>query len=133
MIWIRADANKEIGTGHVMRCLSIATELKAGGQQVCFLVADEAAVPLLEAKEQDYIGDKEEGEVQYSHTGEVELLEPDIEYLWCFKKDEFAPHYTVVPVKDIMDKGETVKSKYQYQRMVKTYNSFIDKNLIVKD
>lgn len=68
-----------------------------------------------------------------SHTGKVELLEPDIEYLWCFKKDEFAPHYTVVPVKDIMDKGETVKSKYQYQRMVKTYNSFIDKNLIVKD
>ena len=54
MIWIRADANKEIGTGHVMRCLSIATELKDMGQQVCFLVADESAVLLLETKGQDY-------------------------------------------------------------------------------
>lgn len=55
MIWIRADANKEIGTGHIMRCLSVAAECKALGQQVCFLVADESAVPLLEAKSQNYI------------------------------------------------------------------------------
>lgn len=55
MIWIRADANKEIGTGHVMRCLSVARELTAAGEQVCFLVADTAAVPLLEAKGQEYL------------------------------------------------------------------------------
>lgn len=55
MIWIRADANKEIGTGHVMRCLSIAAELKKKGKQVCFLVADESALPLLEVKGQEYI------------------------------------------------------------------------------
>lgn len=28
MIWIRADANTDIGTGHVMRCLCVAGELK---------------------------------------------------------------------------------------------------------
>ena len=43
MIWIRADANKEIGSGHVMRCLSIAAALKLRGEDVCFLVADESA------------------------------------------------------------------------------------------
>lgn len=54
MIWIRADANKEIGTGHVMRCLSIARALKQRGEQVCFLLADENALPLLESKGQEY-------------------------------------------------------------------------------
>lgn len=55
MIWIRADANKEIGAGHVMRCISIAMELKKTyGERVCFLVADENPVPLLEARGLEY-------------------------------------------------------------------------------
>lgn len=54
MIWIRADANSEIGTGHVMRCLSIASALLECGQQVCFVVADESAVKLLESRGMDY-------------------------------------------------------------------------------
>lgn len=65
------------------------------------------------------------------YTGEVELLLPDIEFLWCFKKGEFAPHYTVVPVKLLMGKEESVKDKVQYRRMVKTYNDFINKKLVV--
>ena len=54
MIWIRADANREIGTGHVMRCLSVARALAQCGEQVCFLLADESAVPLLKAAGQAY-------------------------------------------------------------------------------
>ena len=54
MIWIRADGGKEIGTGHVMRCLSIAEALCQMGEQVCFLVADDSAVPLLEAQGHEY-------------------------------------------------------------------------------
>jgi len=54
MIWIRADANREIGMGHVMRCLSVAEALKKTGEQVCFLTADESAVPLLAEKGQEY-------------------------------------------------------------------------------
>lgn len=54
MIWIRADANSEIGMGHVMRCLSIAEALGEQGCEVRFLLADDMAVPLLEAKGQCY-------------------------------------------------------------------------------
>lgn len=40
MLYIRADANEIIGTGHVMRCLSIAQEMKKIDQDVTFLFAD---------------------------------------------------------------------------------------------
>lgn len=47
MIYIRADANKRIGTGHIMRCLSIGKFLEKRGKEVCFLVADESGVSLV--------------------------------------------------------------------------------------
>ena len=65
-----------------------------------------------------------------SYTGETTLLPPDIEYLWCFKKDEFAPHYTVVPVEDIVGKKFEVKDPFQRSRMERTYRSFLEKGLI---
>ena len=37
-VWIRADGNEHIGTGHVMRCLAIAEALEAAGVQVCFVI-----------------------------------------------------------------------------------------------
>ena len=54
MIWIRADGGREIGTGHIMRCLSVAEALERLGEQVCFLVADDAAVPLLASRGKNY-------------------------------------------------------------------------------
>lgn len=46
-ILIRADGNPYIATGHLMRCLSIASALRRAGASVSFAVADEVSARLL--------------------------------------------------------------------------------------
>jgi len=48
MIFIRADANEKIGTGHVMRCLSIASAFAEKGEKVVFVTADHRGDKLIE-------------------------------------------------------------------------------------
>lgn len=42
-IWIRADANEEIASGHLMRMLSVAESLRRAGADVCFILADDTS------------------------------------------------------------------------------------------
>ena len=49
-IWIRADANNRIGTGHVMRCLSLSKALKQQGADITFVTCEDAAEELVAAK-----------------------------------------------------------------------------------
>ena len=48
MIYIRTDANDTIATGHVMRCLTVAEQLKVAGEDVCFIVSDEDSLTLID-------------------------------------------------------------------------------------
>ncbi len=50
MLYIRADMNDTIATGHIMRCLSIADAVRNLGEEVLFIVADGQALPLLESR-----------------------------------------------------------------------------------
>lgn len=54
MIFIRADGGREIGSGHIMRCLSIAGALQRQGQEVLFILADDSAAGLLTERGQKY-------------------------------------------------------------------------------
>lgn len=47
VIGIRADANETVATGHIMRCITIAEQLKRMGGQVLFITADGQAGELL--------------------------------------------------------------------------------------
>lgn len=55
MTFIRTDANKEIATGHIMRCLTIAEQLDLKGEQVIFLVSDLNSVKLIQDTKYNYI------------------------------------------------------------------------------
>ena len=47
MIFIRTDANEVMASGHMMRCLSIASEIKAIGENVEFIISDHRSEELL--------------------------------------------------------------------------------------
>lgn len=53
MLGIRTDANKIAATGHVMRCMTIADEVKKLGKDVIFFVADEDSASFV--KERGFI------------------------------------------------------------------------------
>jgi UDP-2,4-diacetamido-2,4,6-trideoxy-beta-L-altropyranose hydrolase len=51
MIGIRADANETIASGHIMRCIAIAEQIKNRGESVIFITADHFSDALLDEKE----------------------------------------------------------------------------------
>lgn len=55
MIAFRVDANEHIATGHLMRCLAIAAEIKKRGEQCIFFLAEQKGTELIETREFPYI------------------------------------------------------------------------------
>lgn len=55
MIGIRADANDIVATGHIMRCITVAKQLRARGKEVLFFLADEYGISMLEDNEFSYV------------------------------------------------------------------------------
>lgn len=48
MILFRADGNEIVGSGHIMRCLSIAQAAKDLGEECCFVMADKSFASAVE-------------------------------------------------------------------------------------
>ncbi len=80
MIIVRADSNEYIGTGHIMRCLSIAQCFKERGQEVLFVTADHKGDKLLRSIQTiclDSIWNDLEKEIQQFSTL-ITDLNPDL-------------------------------------------------------
>ncbi|MDE5589086.1 MAG: UDP-2,4-diacetamido-2,4,6-trideoxy-beta-L-altropyranose hydrolase, partial [Acetatifactor sp.] len=92
MIFIRADANERIGTGHVMRCMAIADALKQCGQQVCFLIADDRSSCLLKERNQEYM-------ILHTDYASMEEELPRLRQIFEEKKPDFflADSYSATP------------------------------------
>ncbi|MBP5262384.1 MAG: UDP-2,4-diacetamido-2,4,6-trideoxy-beta-L-altropyranose hydrolase [Clostridiales bacterium] len=50
MIYFRADGNQQIGTGHIMRCLSLADALRKHGKDSTFIVSGEQMTDLISSR-----------------------------------------------------------------------------------
>lgn len=55
IIGIRADANDTVAMGHIMRCITIAKQLRQMGKKILFFTADEYPKELLEQADMDYV------------------------------------------------------------------------------
>ncbi len=55
MIGIRADANEVVATGHIMRCMTIAGQLKKMDEEVIFFLADDYGISMLEERNLAYV------------------------------------------------------------------------------
>ena len=87
MIGIRADANKIIASGHVMRCITIAKELVALGESVTFFVADNEGKSLVDSvgKELDHFEVVVLGRA-YDHMEDEEREEMEAEQRFVMEK-----------------------------------------------
>ncbi|ADL35288.1 glycosyl transferase GT28 family [Butyrivibrio proteoclasticus B316] len=47
LIWIKANGNSELATGHIRRCMTIASELMRNGMDVEFILSDEYSANVL--------------------------------------------------------------------------------------
>lgn len=77
MIAIRADGNSSIGSGHVMRCLSIAKAIKKAGEDCSFITADTAMQKVI----------NENGFTVYSLSTDYQNMEEETESLLLVLKD----------------------------------------------
>ena len=51
MVFIRTDANENVATGHLMRCITIAKKIKQLGETVVFVFRDNESVDILNGRE----------------------------------------------------------------------------------
>lgn len=55
MIAFRVDINKDIASGHIMRCMTIAEKVRAAGEEVLFISGDEYCSSFLTPKSFKYV------------------------------------------------------------------------------
>lgn len=92
-IIIRCDANKEIATGHMKRCMSIASELLKKGAEVIFAVASDSSKGYLEGKYKIIKFDNEYNEPEIEMPKMISQLESEKPNLLLVDSYFVSPEY----------------------------------------
>ena len=58
--------------------------------------------------------------------GSTRLLPIKFTYLWCSRPGGFSSSYTILPVKEYIDRKDEWKGTWDYDKMVTTYNRVKD-------
>jgi len=77
LIYIRADGNKDIASGHIMRCLTIAREIRKKKYHVCFLVSDSESCSILAENEPTVVPVTANNPIARSGIGFLQLQHAD--------------------------------------------------------
>lgn len=129
MIYIRADANELIGTGHVMRCLSIAEKIRSSGEEAYFITADKRSVQMIESKGfevicLDSVWDNLESEtdklIKIISSKKIEILLIDTYYVTFDYLSEIKKHTKTAYIDDLH------KFAYPVDLLI-NYNIYADK------
>ena len=59
-------------------------------------------------------------------NGDIEMLMPELTFLWCSRPGGFNDRYTVLPVKENMDRRNLWKNPYDHDNMVRTYKRVLE-------
>lgn len=73
-IGIRADANEIVATGHVMRCLAIADELRKIGEEPVFISADNFSRAMLKQKGYEFVSLESDWKHMECEIGKLEQV-----------------------------------------------------------
>lgn len=66
------------------------------------------------------------------HNGTIRVLPLEYTYLWSSRPGGYGSHYTILPVKDQIGKSSDWMGKWEYDKMISTYNRVL-KETGVKD
>ncbi len=122
-VYIRVDGNEIIATGHVMRCLSVAEQLRKLGAMVTFVVADDRPCELIERKgfEVDVLHtawDDLEKEIdifqEYVFKNKVEIVLLDTYYATTLYMEELSRLINIIYVDDLCRETWPVHSLIHY-------------------
>ncbi len=122
-IYIRVDGNEIIATGHVMRCLSIAEQVRKQGAEVTFVVADDRPCSLIKSKgfsvdvlETVWNDLERETEIicNYVIDHSVELLLVDTYYVTVNYMERLSKYTRIVYIDDLSRTTHPIQAVVKY-------------------
>lgn len=145
-IYVRVDGNEIIATGHVMRCLSVAEQLRKLNMEVIFVVADDRPRELIEGRGfsvdvLDSVWNEMDSEtekmIDYIHDNQVQILLLDSYYVTKDYLQNLSRYTKIVYIDDLCTFDYSVHTIVHYyvfgdeQHYIRMYEEMGNKDIPV--